>query len=342
MTQALSLEQFQEQIISKFTDVIGEKLGGKILSYSDQWFADAENLIKPKPPIRDATRFTYAGAWYDGWETRRHNEAEADWVIIKLGVTSAKLIACEVDTAFFNGNHAPFISVEAIQKFDNDDLLDVKESDWETVISKVECGPLQRHFFTRGTSLTSKNYTHARLRMYPDGGIARFRLYGEVVPVVKETSDKVAIDFASVKNGGVAIKFSDQHFGTADNLLLPGRGHDMSDGWETKRSREPGHTDWVVIRLGAPAQLQKIVVDTAHFRGNFPQKVNVKGIKVDNESKIDPISDDWETIVDDSRTLADKEHEFDVKDKNKVYSHIKLTIIPDGGVKRIRAFGVRG
>lgn len=146
MTQALSLEQFQEQIISKFTDVIGEKLGGKILSYSDQWFADAENLIKPKPPIRDATRFTYAGAWYDGWETRRHNEAEADWVIIKLGVTSAKLIACEVDTAFFNGNHAPFISVEAIQKFDNDDLLDVKESDWETVISKVECGPLQRHF----------------------------------------------------------------------------------------------------------------------------------------------------------------------------------------------------
>lgn len=117
----------------------------------------------------------------------------------------------------------------------------------------------------------------------------------------------------------------------------------MSDGWETKRSREPGHTDWVVIRLGAPAQLQKIIVDTAHFRGNFPQKINVKGINVDDESKIDSTSAaDWEIIVGDSRTSADKEHEFEVKDSSKVYSHIKLTIIPDGGVKRVRAFGIRG
>lgn len=341
MTKILSQDDFQKQIVSQYTDVIGEKLGGKVLSFSDQWFADAENLIKPKPPIRDATRFTYAGAWYDGWETRRHNEAEADWVIFKLGVSSAKLIACEVDTAFFNGNHAPHISVEALQNFDASDenLHNVKEEDWEEVIAKVECGPLQKHFFSRG-SLTNKNYTHARLRMYPDGGIARFRLYGQVIPVTDQSSSSVT-DFASVQNGGVAIKFSDQHFGTADNLLLPGRGHDMSDGWETKRSREPGHTDWVIIRLGAPAKLLEIVVDTAHFRGNFPQKVNVKGINVDEESKIEANSDAWEVVVDDSKTSADKEHAFKVKDNSKVYSHIKLTIIPDGGVKRIRAFGVK-
>ncbi|EMG51114.1 DAL2 Allantoicase [Candida maltosa Xu316] len=334
MTQILSEQDFKQQIVSQYTDVIGEKLGGKILSVSNEWFAAAENLIKPKAPIRDATKFVFAGAWYDGWETRRHNEEEADWVIFKLGVSSAKLIACEVDTAFFNGNHAPHISVEALQKFDgDDDLSNVKESDWEDVISKVECGPSQKHFFTRG-SLTNKNYTHARLRMYPDGGIARFRLYGQVVPV-NPTTDEL-VDFASVQNGGVAIKVSDQHFGTADNLLLPGRGVDMSDGWETKRSRTPGHTDWVIIRLGAPAELSQVVIDTAHFRGNFPQKINVKGITVSDESKIDPESGDWKLIVPDSKTGADKEHKYDV---SGTFSHIKVTMIPDGGIKRIRAFG---
>lgn len=335
MAKVLTESQFQSQIVSKYVDVIGEKLGGKVHSFSDEWFAQAENLIKPKAPIRDATRFTYAGAWYDGWETRRHNEQEADWVIFKFGVSSANLIGCEVDTTFFNGNHAPAISVEAVQIFDDGELAKLDEKDWEPVIPKTECGPSQKHFFARD-KLTAKNYTHARLRMYPDGGIARFRLYGHVVPVTKNTAE--VIDFASVKNGGVAIKVSDQHFGTADNLLLPGRGHDMSDGWETKRSREPGHTDWVVIRLGAPAQLQKVVIDTAHFRGNFPQKVNVKGAEVKDENDID--SADWVTIIPDSKTSADKEHEFDVKN-NDTFSHIKVTIIPDGGVKRIRAFGVK-
>ncbi|CCG21631.1 Dal2 protein [Candida orthopsilosis Co 90-125] len=335
MAKVLTESQFQSQIVSKYVDVIGEKLDGKIHSFSDEWFAQAENLIKPKAPIRDATKFTYAGAWYDGWETRRHNEQEADWVIFKFGVSSANLIGCEVDTAFFNGNHAPAISVEAVQVYNDSELEKLGEKDWETVIPKTECGPSQKHFFARD-KLTEKNYTHARLRMYPDGGIARFRLYGHVVPITKDTSE--VVDFASVKNGGVAIKVSDQHFGTADNLLLPGRGHDMSDGWETKRSREPGHTDWVVIRLGAPAHLQKIVIDTAHFRGNFPQKVNVKGTSVKNENDID--SAEWVTIIPDSKTSADKEHEFSVKD-TKAFSHIKVTIIPDGGVKRIRAFGVK-
>lgn len=335
MAKVLTESQFQSQIVSKYVDVIGEKLDGKIHSFSDEWFAQAENLIKPKAPIRDATRFTYAGAWYDGWETRRHNEQEADWVIFKFGVSSASLIGCEVDTAFFNGNHAPAISVEAVQVYNDSELEKLGEKDWETVIPKTECGPSQKHFFARD-KLTEKNYTHARLRMYPDGGIARFRLYGHVVPITKDSSE--VVDFASVKNGGVAIKVSDQHFGTADNLLLPGRGHDMSDGWETKRSREPGHTDWVVIRLGAPALLQKIVIDTAHFRGNFPQKVNVKGTLVRDENDID--SAEWVTIISDSKTSADKEHEFSVK-STETFSHIKVTIIPDGGVKRIRAFGVK-
>ncbi|RLV93649.1 Allantoicase [Spathaspora sp. JA1] len=340
MTLVLTEKEFQTDIVSKYTDVIGEKLGGKIISCSDQFFAAAENLIKPKPPIRDATKFTYSGAWYDGWETRRHNPEEADWVTFNLGVSSAYLIGCEVDTAFFNGNHAPYISIEALQSFDNDNLETVKESDWEEVIPKTECGPSQRHFFSR-IALTEKNYTHARLRMYPDGGIARFRLYGLVVPVFSKSIEQV-LDLASVQNGGVAVKFSDQHFGTADNLLLPGRGHDMSDGWETKRSRDPGHTDWVIIKLGIRAKLHRIVVDTAHFRGNYPQLINVEATYVDKEQSLSCDLRTWDVIVPDSKTSADKEHYYDIDEEfaNNVYSHIKLTIIPDGGVKRVRAFGV--
>ncbi|KAI5964707.1 DAL2 [Candida pseudojiufengensis] len=337
MVKILDEKSFKEQIVSKYTDVIGEKLGGEIHSFSDEWFAKAENLIKPKAPIRDATKFTYAGAWYDGWETRRHNTEEADWVIFKLGVSSAKLIGCEVDTAFFNGNHAPFISVEALQDFNND--KDLLNSEWDEIIPKTECGPSQKHFFVRD-AITQKNYNYARIRMYPDGGIARFRLYGSVIPVISESNASEVIDYASVKNGGVAIKVSDQHFGTADNLLLPGRGHDMGDGWETKRSREKGHTDWVIIRLGAPAKLKEIIIDTAHFRGNFPQKINVKGAYVENEDDINYV--EWIPIVSDSKTSADKEHLFKVETDDITFTHIKVTIIPDGGVKRVRAFGVRG
>jgi len=106
--------------------------------------------------------------------------------------------------------------------------------------------------------------------MYPDGGIARFRLFGVVVPVFPEDPSAI-IDLAHVANGGLAVAFSDQHFGRASNLLLPGRGVDMGDGWETKRSRGGEHTDWVIVKLGTQGIIEKAIIDTAHFKGNFPQ-----------------------------------------------------------------------
>ncbi|ODV76118.1 allantoicase [Cyberlindnera jadinii NRRL Y-1542] len=334
--QILTEDEFTSQVVSQYTDVIGEKVGGSIISFSDEWFARAENLIKPKAPIRDATRFTFAGAWYDGWETRRHNTEEADWVIFKFGVSSAKLIGCEVDTAFFNGNHAPAISVEAV-KLDTDNVQDWSEVPWEQVVEKIECGPSQRHFF-KNTALTKGEYTHARLKMYPDGGIARFRLYGEVVPNLSTITAQSLVDFASVGYGGLAVSWSDQHFGTVDNLLLPGRGVDMSDGWETKRSRTPGHVDWVIIKLGSKTSIKEIVVDTAHFRGNFPQKITLHGLST--EEKI-PSNDNsnWIPLVEPTKTEADKQHFFKEFVNPGDYTHVRLTIIPDGGVKRVRVFG---
>ncbi|QLL32447.1 hypothetical protein HG536_0C06160 [Torulaspora globosa] len=325
--------EFARTVASEYhcVDVIGAKLGGRVVCCSDEWFAAAENLIQPRAPVRDATRFTHAGAWYDGWETRRHNENAYDWVILRMGVAAAHVVGGEVDTAFFDGNHAPYVAVEALY---DEQAEDVAEDDarWVTVADKFACGPSQRHFFLRKAGLTGDKFTHVKLKMYPDGGIARFRLYGKVVSPAQAAGDiSELLDLASVCNGAVAIAVSDQHYGSADNLLLPGRGHDMSDGWETKRSREPGHVDWVIVQLGRRTRyLDRVVVDTAHFRGNFPQYVRVEGSN--------GLGAEWIELVGKSKTGPDKEHEFEVK-RDVELTHLKLTIIPDGGVKRIRAWG---
>lgn len=332
MFQQVSEQAFKDQVVSQYVDVIGEKVGGKVLGFSDEFFAEAANLIKPLEPIFDATRFVHSGKWFDGWETRRHNQAEADWVVFKTGVSSARLMGVEVNTAFFSGNHAPAISVEAATLPDaaSDDYT---SATWETVIPFVETGPLAKFFFVRD-ALTANNYTHVRLRMYPDGGIARFRAYGQVVPLAP--ADGAIVDTASVNMGGIAIACSDAHFGSASNLLLPGRGRDMGDGWETYRSRAEGHVDWALIKLGGPTKVSSVVVDTAHFRGNFPQKINVKAI---NSTGV-PATDDaaWVEIVANTPTGPDAEHEYAVTSQ-EVFTHVLLTIIPDGGVKRLRING---
>lgn len=330
MVKPITEEQFKD-VTDNYTNVTNDKLGSKIVAFSDQWFADAENLLKDSVPIRDATRFTHAGAWYDGWETRRHNEAEFDYVVIKLGVNGAKIIGCELDTAYFNGNHAPFISVEG----NNGETVQGEtyfDALWTPIIPKVECGPSQQHFFINDSVSTS--FTHIRLRMYPDGGIARFKLYGQVSfdrnhAVITNN----LIDTASVLNGGVVVKYNDQHFGKASNLLLPGRGHDMSDGWETKRSREPNHFDYVIIKLGTVTKVEKIVIDTAHFRGNYPKLVEISGINTQQEVGFNSA---WKQVAA-GNTSADKEHEYSVQPQD--LSHVLVVIKPDGGVKRIRVFG---
>jgi allantoicase len=321
-------------------DLISKPLGSRILSFSDEWFAAAENLINPAPPVRKIGVFTHAGAWYDGWETRRHNPELFDWVVIRLGVASGKVAGVEIDTAFFNGNHAPEVAVEGTFSSDDDEVKAVGFKGWETILEKQECGPSQRQAWAL-PALTDKAYTHVRLLMFPDGGIARFRLFGVALPVFPDNVDAV-FDLAATVNGGVATSCSDQHFGTIDNLLLPGRGVDMGDGWETKRTRGE-HVDWAVVKLGTPGAIDKVVVDTAHFRGNFPQKVQVFAALLE-EGKKDG-TEDWIEILSPQKTGPDKEHEYGDAElanvKGKVFSHAKLVIIPDGGVKRFRVFGRR-
>ncbi|KAF3917603.1 Allantoicase [Arthrobotrys entomopaga] len=201
--------------------------------------------------------------------------------------------------------------------------------------------------------------------MIPDGGIARFRVYGQPVPVFSKDLEEV-IDTAHVSNGGLVVACSDQHFGRKDNLLQPGRGKDMGDGWETKRSRVKGHVDWVIVKLGAPTRISSITVDTAHFRGNFPQRVQLEGLWHPDVGVTPSHTDNgWTTILQPAKCKADYEHHFTVPGEKiqlgggnvangatqegelsevtatKIFSHVKMTIIPDGGVSRLRVYGRR-
>ncbi|KAI5821173.1 galactose-binding domain-like protein [Pyronema omphalodes] len=339
----MSVEKIEESRVQEVfgascIDLISSALGGEVLSFSDEFFAEASNLINPAAPIRRPGYFVETGAWYDGWETRRHNPEEADWVIIKLGVPSGLVHGIEIDTAFFSGNHAPQISIEGIFL---DGSTPVFSSPWFPILPSQPCGPSQRHIWR--LPIPSSRISHVRLRMYPDGGIARFRLLGTVIPLFPSDASAI-LDLAHVSNGGLAISCSDQHFGIKDNLLLPGRGKDMGDGWETARSREVGHRDWVIVKLGARGSVEEVVVDTMHFRGNFPRAVEVWGI--DREGLLVEAQDEgWELLVAEARCQKDTQHAFTVENGmllgKKVVSHVKMVIIPDGGVKRLRVFGKR-
>jgi len=352
-------------------------LGASILGFSDEYFAAAANLLTPTPAVRKPGVYVHTGAWYDGWETRRHNRNAFDWVVVKLGCVGV-VEGVEVDTSHFNGNEAPEAGLEgcyvaagsegggpsADADADADEgrgVADESWDKWEEILPKQACGPSQRQAWkVGGRGVEGRQWTHLRLKMFPDGGIARLRVYGRVVspplPGGAAAAERPLEDLASALNGGVAIACSDQHFGTKSNLVLPGRGKDMGDGWETARSRVLGHTDWVIVKLGLRGKsIEKVIVDTKDFRGNFPRAVKVEGWPQEPAkaalSGEQPRADQagWVSLIDGEKPCqADTEHVFEgdelvasVPLEDWVWTHVKMTLIPDGGVKRLRVMGRR-
>lgn len=372
-TSSITTVKIPEPLIdatfSSQTNLSTSVLGASIVSCSDEYFAAASNLLTATPVVRKAGYFVHTGAWYDGWETRRHNSKPFDWVVVKLGCVGI-VDGVEIDTAYFNGNQAPAAELEGCfipEGHDAEAEKQVAEESWdkwEQILPKQPCGPSQRQAWkVSGPGVESKQWTHLRLKMFPDGGIARLRVYGRAVPpplppaAASGGAERPLEDLASALNGGVAIECSDQHFGTKSNLVLPGRGKDMGDGWETARSRTPGHTDWAIIKLGLRGKsIEKVVVDTKDFRGNFPQAVKVEGWPAEPAKaalgvSVQPTVDSpgWVPLINGEKPCrADAEHVFEGDDlvasvplEDWVWTHVKMTIIPDGGVKRLRIFGRR-
>ncbi|KAJ7187993.1 galactose-binding domain-like protein [Mycena filopes] len=334
----VALDAFAEEF-SAATELSSVALGGRVVSVSDDFFAEAFHLLLVEPAPSLKGQFGPKGALYSGWESRRHNPAY-DWCIIQLG-TSGSVSGFDIDTSHFNGNEAPYVSVDILSGSPLE-APGKEDSRWVEVLPKQAMGPNSRHLF-RIPDTTGANFV--KLNMYPDGGIARFRVYGQVHAVHPQDPAE-AFDLAHVFSGGRVEFTSDQHFGVGSNLILPGRGKDMGDGWETKRSREKGHKDWAIIKLGAPGALEQVEIDTAHFKGNFPESCEIHALAALGD--VDWTSSkgeghEWSLILPRTKLGPHRQHYFQLENVDgKLYTHIKVTIHPDGGIKRIRIIGTKG
>lgn len=314
-------------------DLAAERIGGKVLYATDDFFAEKENLIKPGRGIFIADKFTDRGKWMDGWESRRKRTEGHDWAVIKLGA-SGIIEGLDIDTNYFLGNHPPYASVEAINLPDNSAKENWDELEWVSILEKSPLDAGSRNFF----NVSSKNvFTHVRLHIYPDGGVARFRVYGTVSREWEKVADDEEIDLASALNGAKAIACNDMFFSAMDNLLMPGRGVNMGDGWETKRNRTPGNKDWVMVRLGHPGRVERVVIDTAHFKGNYPDRFSLEFSTASCDE--DCLNEkEWKLLLAENKLSADAIHEFKLEEPVDC-SYVRLNIFPDGGISRLRIFG---
>lgn len=320
-------------------DLAAERFGGKALIANDEFFAPKENLLKPGRGVFIPDKYTDRGKWMDGWETRRRRTPGNDWCVIQLGLAGI-VRKVDIDTSHFLGNHPPFASLDALDAHGRIPLEveAVEGLHWETVLPKSPLNPGSQNFF----DITDKRYwTHVRLNIYPDGGVARLRVYGIVVPDWSRYKPGDLIDLAAIQNGGVALACSDMFFSSMNNLIMPGRAKNMGDGWETKRRRGPGN-DWIIIQLGRPGKVTKVEVDTQHFKGNYPEMCSIDVCNV-GDAVVEALmtNQEWKELLPQTKLQPDKRHFFE-KELNDtgVVSHVRLNIFPDGGVSRLRVWGM--
>ncbi|OUS03538.1 allantoicase [Flavobacteriales bacterium 33_180_T64] len=327
-----------EKKLKQYTDLASEKIGGQVLYATDDFFAEKENLIKEGRGIFITDKYTDRGKWMDGWESRRKRTSGHDWVVLKLGA-EGKIRGFDIDTNHFLGNHPPFASVEAIH-LDNDisDWSNTDDLSWDRILPKSPLDPGSQHFF----EIDSDNvYTHVRLHIYPDGGVARFRVYGDVYKDWSKVNPQEVMDLALVNNCGKALHCNDMFFSVMDNLISPTTGKNMGDGWETKRNRTPNNEDFVILKLGHQGIVHKVIIDTKHFKGNYPDSCAIDSCNCDNDDVILSNNHKWEPLLPQQKLEADTEHHFEkeVLQTQRAVTHVKLKIYPDGGISRLRILG---
>ena len=322
---------------TKLTDLVSERLGGKVLYATDDFFAEKENLIKPGRGIFIEGKFTDRGQWMDGWESRRKRTPGHDWCVVQLAVPG-QLEGLDIDTNFFLGNHPPFASVEAcyLQEEPSIKEIEAEELPWEEILPKSNLNPGSQHFFPIESK---KNWTHLRLHIYPDGGVARLKVYGHVQKDWDAVGKIEIVDLAAARNGAQSILCNDMFFSHMGNLIMPGRGINMGDGWETKRNRTPNNRDWVIVKLATKGHIKKALIDTCHFKGNYPDRCSLEAC-IWEQGSFDPKKAAWFDLLPPMKLQADFEHYFENELlQHTACTHVRLNIFPDGGVSRMRLFG---
>lgn len=324
-------------LFSNLIDLASEDMGGEVLAASDDFFAEMDNLIRQSEPEFIAGKYTDRGKWMDGWETRRRRTAGHDWCIVKLGLPG-RISAVDIDTRHFLGNHPPYAALDACEIAQHISRSELPAQPWTEILPRSPLRAGSRNLFSLQNGA---RWTHVRLRIYPDGGVARLRIFGTALPDFSHLDADEIINVAALENGGRAVACSDMFFSNMNNLLRPGPAKNMADGWETRRRRGPGN-DWVIIKLGAPVTVEKIEISTAHFKGNSPESCSVEGCY----SPLEPVDAlnwrefAWERLLPQTRLQADKRHSFTRElQPAGLCDHVKLNIFPDGGIARLRVWG---
>jgi allantoicase len=319
-------------LAKRHINMADERLGARALFATDEFFAPAGRMLSANDPEWRAGVYDDHGKWMDGWESRRRRDQGHDYCIVQLA-GPCTLALLEIDTRYFTGNYPPNASVQACLTTSAPD----EHTRWTELLPYSPLGGDRRNFFELESSGV---WTHLRLDIFPDGGVARFRAYGSVHRDWTQAGNE-AIDLAAALNGGRALACSDEHYGSMHNLLLPGRGASMADGWETRRRRGPGY-DWAILSLGHAGRIEYVEVDTAYFKGNYPHQISINAalLRRGEDADLSGQCLDWPLLLEPQLLKADNIVQFraELRDLGTV-SHLRVNMHPDGGLSRVRLFG---
>lgn len=323
-------------------DLAAEKLGGSVLWATDDYFAEKENLLRAHDAEWREHAYTDKGKWMDGWESRRKRAIGPDvqdQAIVRLGLGGV-IRGVVVDTSFFRGNFPESCSIDgaSVRGYPATEALLEGDVAWTPVLPRTK---LEGNSINRFAVKSTDRFTHLRLNIFPDGGVARLRVYGDVLAEPKWMGRSgAAVDLAAAEHGAIVVACNDMFFGSRHNLIMPNRALDMGDGWETKRSRREG-PDWVIVKLGAEGVLERLVVDTLHFKGNSPESAALCVCHAPDREPSGTREEDWTPVLPRTKLLPHTAHVFDEGlGAHGPATHARLRIWPDGGVSRLRLFGV--
>lgn len=316
----------------ELVDLASRAVRGSVVAANDEFFAERENLIKPETPVHQPHTFGHKGQIYDGWETRRRRGPGEDHALIRLGLPGV-IRRLVVDTSFFKGNYPPEVSVQACATEGYPSPEELQQAEWEQLLPP---SPVEGHAQNTFDVAAESRYTHVRLVMHPDGGVARLRVHGEAVPDPRWLGGE--FDLAALENGGAVAACSNMFFSEPSNALAPGLSRVMGDGWETARRRDDGN-DWLAVRLAAPGTVRWAEIDTSYYLGNAPGWAALSGCDARRDDPGDPSS--WSELLPRTRLQPDTPHRFRLPVQAEV-THLRVDTLPDGGLARLRLHGVAG
>lgn len=324
---------------TELVDLAAERLGGAAVLANDEFFAAKDNLLRASPAEWREGAYTERGKWMDGWETRRRRSPGHDWCIVRLGLRGV-VRGIVVDTSFFRGNYPEHCSLDGCSVEGNPPAEWLaRDAPWREIVART---PLQGDSRNPMEVEHDQPLTHVRLNIFPDGGVARLRIHGEVAPDWPALTRAGDVDLAAMENGGWVVVCSDMFFGHRQNLILPGRSTHMGDGWETRRRRAPGN-DWTIVRLGHPGSVRRVEIDTDHFKGNAPGACSMSWCHAPDASAEALAASavvEWRTLLPRTDLQPHARHRFEQElHVAENATHVRLDIFPDGGVARLRVFG---